>query len=216
MQSASRFGVLGKPPQAGVHINPSENPPRATCTMPSAAQRAPHGQGHGPTARGTAGTRGKRDRVGNPQGPTPEPWGGDKAQPWGQGPAAPSRRLCPSTDTGQRPGAGRGTSGSSVPHSIPPPQAEGLGTLGGSGAAIKVQLRFFAFGTMATFPTWLNYRAGCCLCRGVGGVCLFAGPQSQGCRTGADRNPRAPTGARGSLPGPRGASSQSNSGAWPS
>lgn len=175
MRSASRFGVLGKPPRAEVSMNPSESTQRATCTMPSAARWSPRGQGHGPMAQGTAGTWGKRDGAGSPWGPTPHPRGTDKAQPWLQGPAAPSRRLCPSTDTGQRPGAGEGTAGSPLPPTSHHPGAEGLGTPRGSQAAIKVQLRFFAFGTMATFPSWLNYGAGCCLRGGGqgGSVCLL-------------------------------------------
>lgn len=157
----------------------------------TAVQWAPHGQGRVPMAQGTTGTWGKQDRARGPWGPTPQPWGRDKAQPQGWCPDTPSPHLCPSADTGQRPGAGRGATGSSVPHGIPPPQAVGLEAPRGSEAAIKVQLRFFAFGTMATFPTWLNYRAGCCLAGGWGGLVVRCSPEP-GLQEGSSWEPEGP------------------------
>lgn len=65
---------------------------------------------------------------------------------------------------------------------------------GGSRAAIKVHLRFFAFGTMATFPTWLNYRAGCCLCGRVGGLFVRCSPEP-GLQDGSRQEPTSSHGS---------------------
>lgn len=59
-------------------------------------------------------------------------------------------------------GARGGSSGCpTAPHGTPrhptAPQEEQLAAPWGCGAAVKVQLRFFARGAMATFPTWFNY-----------------------------------------------------------
>lgn len=75
-----------------------------------------------------------------------------------------------------------------MPRSTPPPQAEQLAPPRGSGAAVKVQLRFFAFGAMATFPTWFNY--GRLLPLPGGGLLVPCSPEPG----------REPTGTRG-LPG---------------
>lgn len=42
MQSASRFGVLGKPPKPGVYISPSENPPQDPPAPCRAQPSGPH------------------------------------------------------------------------------------------------------------------------------------------------------------------------------
>lgn len=117
-----------------------------------------------------------------------EPAGNNPSSPGkGHGTAPRPQHRCPipiplpPCRYGEGIGARGGSSGCpTAPHSTPrhptAPQEEQLAAPWGCGAAVKVQLRFFARGAMATFPTWFNYGR---LLPLQGGGCLFPAPQSQ-------------------------------------
>ena len=162
------WGAGEDPPQAGVHMSPLENPPQEPPPPCHVQPSRPHrDRDMAPWHRALWGDGESRMEQGphedRPQIPEEETR---------HSPATPLPHpdACAPPQTQGRARGGQGDRG--VP-CTPPPRAEGLATPRGSGAATKVQLRFFAFGTMATFPTWLNYSAGCCLCGGGWGG-LFA------------------------------------------
>lgn len=216
MQSAGRFGVLGKPPPGWGPHKTLREPPKSCLHHAECSPVGATWTGTWSYGTGHCGDTGKAGWSGDPMGTDPKSLGKSQGTAVGSGQSTyPHPDGCAPPQTR---GSGRGQTGGCWgplhPAASRCPRGKGLGTPRGFAAAIKVQLRFFAFGTMATFPTWLNYRAGCCLRGGLGGVCLFAAPQSQGCRTEAKGNPWVPTGAGRSLPSRKGASSRSSPATW--
>lgn len=180
-----------QPPAWGLH-QPLGEPPRATCTVPSAAWGGPKKMGTQPHGTGRCVGIRTLKNVWGAHGEQPQlPREGARHGPKATAPLPHPDTTAPlqmwGGDRGKRRELG-------VPHSTPrhptAPQEEQLAAPWGCGAAVKVQLRFFARGAMATFPTWFNYGRLLPL-QGGGAACSLL-PRA---RTGAHRNPQAAPGA---------------------